>query len=148
MGLDMYLSSRVYLSPYSNPELRTSVLEVLGVTPLTDDCVAIDIPAAYWSKAKTIHDWFVNHVQDGNDNCGSYYVSRDQVTELRDLCKDLLAGKADESALPPTEGFFFGSTTDKDWYRTDLEDTVAQLDRALALPVIAGCGDFHYHASW
>lgn len=147
MGLDMYLSSRVYLSPYSNPELRTSVLELLGVTPLTDDCVAIDIPAAYWSKAKTIHDWFVHHVQDGNDNCGSYFVSREQATALRDLCMNVLAGKADKSALPSAEGYF-GSPTDEAWYRADLEDTVAQLDRALGLPLIAGCGDFHYHASW
>lgn len=81
----------------------TRPLKVLGATPLTDDCVAIDIPVAYWSKAKTIHDWFVNHVQDGDDTCGSYFVSREQVTALRDLCKNVLAGKAVKSALPPAE---------------------------------------------
>ncbi len=44
----------------------------------------------YWRKANHIHKWFVDNVQEGNDDCGTYDVSIEQLTELRDLCKKVL----------------------------------------------------------
>lgn len=46
--------------------------------------------AAYWRKSNQIHQWFVQNVQDGNDDCKDYYVSREQLKELVELCKTVL----------------------------------------------------------
>ncbi len=45
---------------------------------------------ACWRKANQIHKWFVDNVQDGNDDCKEYYVSRDQLKELLSLCEQVL----------------------------------------------------------
>ena len=44
----------------------------------------------YWRKANAIHRWFVDNVQDGEDNCQSYDVSLTQLAELRDVCRNVL----------------------------------------------------------
>ena len=44
----------------------------------------------YWRKANQIHKWFVDHVQNGVDDCGEYKVTEEQIDELRELCKELV----------------------------------------------------------
>ena len=46
-----------------------------------------DEEVGYWRKANQIHNWFVENVQDGEDDCGSYEVSKWQLEELLDICK-------------------------------------------------------------
>ena len=41
---------------------------------------------AYWRKANQIHNWFVLNVQNGEDDCGTYEVSEEQLQELLDTC--------------------------------------------------------------
>lgn len=43
----------------------------------------------YWRKANQIHKWFVDNVQDGNDDCGRYYVSKDNLKNLLDTINSL-----------------------------------------------------------
>ena len=45
---------------------------------------------ADWRKANQIHRWFVENVQDGNDDCEIYEVSKEQLEELLTLCKIVL----------------------------------------------------------
>jgi hypothetical protein len=93
-----------------------------------------------------IHQWFPVHVQDGEDECSSYHVSRDQLTELKETCQQVLLVPAlAKEMLPTKEGFFFGDTDYDDWYFQDLKDTVEQIDRCLKFPKE---WDFEYHASW
>ena len=47
------------------------------------DEVTTDV--AYWRKANAIHNWFVENVQNGNDDCGRYPVSEDQIKDLFDV---------------------------------------------------------------
>lgn len=46
----------------------------------------------YWRKANAIHRWFVENVQDGNDDCGEYEVTKEKLEELKDTCLEVLAG--------------------------------------------------------
>lgn len=39
-----------------------------------------------WRKANQIHNWFVENVQDGKDDCGCYEVTKGQLEELLDTC--------------------------------------------------------------
>ena len=44
----------------------------------------------YWRKANQIHNWFVQNVQNGIDDCGRYEVSKEDLIELRNLCEKVL----------------------------------------------------------
>ena len=44
----------------------------------------------YWRKANAIHNWFVNNVQNGKDDCGTYPVHRNRLEELLQLCTKVL----------------------------------------------------------
>ena len=45
----------------------------------------------YWRKANHIHDWFVNNIQDGEDDC-SYHreVTKEDLEKLLDVCETVL----------------------------------------------------------
>lgn len=170
MGLDMYLTARlgIYTSLYEgHGELQKAIRDLLDKAGVTDDAMplgaggewsdigevkGVDLRAAYWRKANAIHGWFVANVQGGEDRCDEHAVSREQLSELRDLCKGILdmpPGHARDShaaeSLPPTSGFFFGNTDIGEGYYADLADTVKQLDAALKLP---DSWDFFYQSSW
>ena len=101
----------------------------------------------YWRKANAIHNWFVTNCQGGRDECQLTYVSREDLTKLRDLCREVLASKCAEK-LPPTSGFFFGSTDVDDGYYADLERTASELSEILDNSDAYKEWDFFYQASW
>lgn len=156
MGLDMYLHGKRYLSKYFNkddeqtanaiaemfPELANKEGRWSDESPVKE----IRIEAGYWRKANAIHAWFVKHCQEGVDDCGNYYVDREKLKELRDLCQRVIDFKHLANELLPTQsGFFFGGTDYDEWYYTDLANTVKIIDNALELPE---SWDFEYHSSW
>lgn len=51
---------------------------------------SIDTPLASWRKANAIHRWFVENVQNGEDNCGEYAVSKSALEKLREICQTIL----------------------------------------------------------
>ena len=40
----------------------------------------------YWRKANAIHNFFVENVQDGNDDCGEYDVTKSVIEDLAERC--------------------------------------------------------------
>lgn len=143
MGLDMYLNAKRFLW-FNEDELSGKVAEAFP--ELKDKRVKeVIVEALYWRKANAIHDWFVKNVQEGVDDCGSYYVSREQIAELRDLVLEVLASR-DAKKLPPKAGFFFGSTEVDDWYWQDLQATADGLGKVLE--EFPDQWEFEYHSSW
>ena len=145
MGLDMYLNARRYFSGQSEDNaLAEEVSKIVGSPKARVNYVTLE--AGYWRKANQIHNWFVENVQDGEDDCGQYWVSRDQLQELLDLCLKVQANpEMAEDLLPTASGFFFGGTEYDEMYMDDIELTIKQLSDALALPNIRF---FEYQASW
>lgn len=46
----------------------------------------------YWRKANHIHSWFVENVQDGDDDCEYHNeVTKEKLKELLDICEEVLA---------------------------------------------------------
>lgn len=41
---------------------------------------------AYWRKANAIHNWFVENIQNGVDDCGTYEVTKEKLEELLHTC--------------------------------------------------------------
>lgn len=150
MGLDMYLHAKRYLWSYRDEsEDKTIATEIQKIAKIPEsfEVQEIIIKAGYWRKANQIHRWFVENVQSGNDDCGHYYVSRQDLIDLRDLCKEVLENRElAATQLPTTSGFFFGTTEYDDWYYQDLSETIEIIDKALTLDQHQW--DFEYHSSW
>lgn len=166
MGLDMYLYARTYVSgvDYGRDEKGEftatpnqqfkDIVEASGMTlaEMSEDLPSVEMSfkIGYWRKANQIHQWFVNEVQDGVDECQPADVNRDKLVELRDVCRQVLADHSKASELLPTgEGFFFGSYEYDEWYFEQIEYTVQILDRILSNPKFEfGKFWFVYQSSW
>lgn len=93
MGLDMYLDKEIYIGAEHDFD------EICGEIALTRKGNKIPInfkkvksiieEGIYWRKANQIHKWFVDNVQDGNDDCGRYWVSKDKLKNLLDTINTL-----------------------------------------------------------
>ena len=152
MGLDMYFSAKFNINSYDNQKAIDSVVDVFPfVGKDTVDGVCVDITLGYWRKANAIHNWFVKNVQDGIDECQKAFVERHHVVELLELVNKVLDNRElAPTLLPPTSGFFFGSTDLDEWYWGDIEHTKKVLENALS--VLDNSGNYHvslyYQSSW
>ena len=180
----MYFSRRVYVKRWDHQgeDKKYSVTVKRGgmVVPnkvLNPDKISyVTEEVAYWRKANHIHNWFVNNVQGGNDDCREYEVSDEQVKELVELCNRVLkAVKTNKplpkntddwqewegievtnasqlsKILPPVDGFFFGGTDIDEYYLYDTLHTVESLQPLIDLaedPEWKYTGQYYYEASW
>lgn len=182
MGLDMYLTKKTYVRNWEhNPPERQFTIDVKkGGVPLThikpERLMYIEEEVMYWRKANQIHHWFVKNVQDGEDNCGTYYVDSDMLQQLVDKCKEALLvvrnapittkqvqtgwsqqgdiyadikifDCADEiNDILPPAQGFFFGSSDIDEYYK--EDLENTIQKLEAVLAEEGDGDFYYHSSW
>jgi hypothetical protein len=138
MGLDQYLRARVY-DRKINVELG-----------LEQSMIVYQL--AYWRKANQIHAWFVENVQNGEDDCGQYIVLVEQLKQLLAVCRDVKSGYAPaEKILPTRQGFFFGSQDYDEWYMRDINSTIAALEKTIKLmegPWKDKSVEIYYSSSW
>lgn len=99
MGLDMYLTKKHYIgNKYRRsahlvkvivPEDQKDV--VFPTAKIKDERISeITEEVAYWRKANHIHKWFVDNIQEGNDDCGEYYVSQNDIKKLLEVVNKVL----------------------------------------------------------
>ena len=108
--------------------------------------VSVSVNCAYWRKVNSVHNWFVTNVQNGEDDCGEYYVSHAKLKELLETARQALFHK-DPSKLMPQAGFFFGSTDIDEWYWEGVKSTIKQIKRLTELPDFDELS-FYYQSSW
>lgn len=168
MGLDMYMFSlpKVAGRRFEDIVQASLTLEREGREALPEDILRGFEPfmrkrdsfgeayetvleeVGYWRKANHIHRWFVEHIQDGKDDQGSYEVTREDLLSLRWLCEKVLKNpERAEELLPTTSGFFFGSTEYDESYFEDLKDTISIIDVALSV-LESGNKHVFYHSWW
>ena len=153
MGLDMMLYMNVW--GMSDEKFQEDVDKAVmprfsslrGIEPRL---VFVRYEVLMWRKANAIHNWFVQNVQKGVDDCGDYEVSEE---ELRNLLKDVEAVLKDKSKapeiLPTTEGFFFGSTDYDEDYFDDLKYTAKGIKNVLRIKANNDSFvSFEYGSSW
>jgi hypothetical protein len=148
MGLDMYLKGKRYISDYDDQDkvVISKVMQLFPELSETQTLQEVTVRVGYWRKANQIHKWFVDNIQEGVDDCGDYYVSRESLQDLRTLCQQVIDFRhLATDKLPPQSGFFFGSDKVDEHYFRDLEDTIKIIDGALALP---SSWDLEYSSSW
>ena len=151
MGLDMYLYKKTYITTgnWIKEEFREDITVTKGGKPhpeIKNSRIRYVVEeVGYWRKANHIHKWFVENVQNGMDDCGTYQVSRSKLGDLLDICEEVMKdnSKANE-LLPTTSGCFFGSTEYGEYYFEDVQQTIGILEECLS-----GDADiFEYHSSW
>lgn len=157
MGLDMYLEARRFVSGYSHSkdeerQLFDEIVSSVGMSGMSDERFAtVSVNVAYWRKANSIHEWFVKNVQDGEDDCKTYYVSREKLMELEELCRRVSQSGEPEVAaelLPTASGFFFGGTEYDEYYFENIDWTAKRLAQILQLPDGMNGFEFYYNSSW
>lgn len=149
MGLDMYLNK--VTTPYNVwPNLTGPRVHVEAPADLKikDERVSSVVErVGYWRKANAIHQWFVDNVQDGEDNCGYYYVSRENLEVLLETVNKVLDDHSlAEDLLPTQSGFFFGATDYDDYYFEDLKETKKIIEEIFAEGDVRA--EYQYHSSW
>lgn len=149
MGLDMYLNKRHYFNTWDKKAQVKSIVSP-HATIKPERVVHIDEKVMYWRKANHIHAWFVANVQEGNDDCGEYEVSWEQLCELRQAVEAVLADHSKAEELLPTQsGFFFVSTDYDEGYYDDLTQTLDFLNGELSVERLVGEDSWYlYHSSW
>lgn len=142
MGLDMNLNARQSL--WNNDELAATVGQAFPELK-GRKVSAVTVELIYWRKANAIHKWFVDNVQNGEDDCNSYYVTHGDLESLRETILKVLESR-DPGLLPPASGFFFGSTEVDEWYWKELERTSKDIGQILE--DFDDKWDFEYQSSW
>ena len=148
MGLDMFLTKKTYVYRYPTEKDDDNAPKLAitypGVKP--ERVTYIDERIAVWRKANAIHQWFVDNVQDGDDDQRDYYVSIDDLQRLRDVVNRVLANRSLARELLPTQGgFFFGSLDYDQYYFNDLKYTKEICELAINEDTD---GDYYYRADW
>ena len=152
MGLDMYLNRKQYIGANYEHHHITGTISLLAdgkSIPIDPKKIRyIEYEGVYWRKANQIHKWFVDNVQCGRDDCGTYEVNVKQLERLISLCKEVLADHSKAEELLPTQsGFFFGSSDYEGYYFEDLEQTVADVTKLLS-GLDPYSDELYYHSSW
>lgn len=152
MGLDMFLFKDIYVGGnYEHNNVTGSInLSANGrkIEVNLSRLSSIREEVFYWRKANAIHSWFVENLQDGVDNCGTYYISRNKLQSLCEEIWDVLQDKGNaKNILPARRGFFFGNEDYDDYYFDDLERTYYGL-QSLLKESNSDNGDYYYHSSW
>jgi hypothetical protein len=99
MGLDMYLTGRVSTKNWNFNKDKEKFSVIVGKVqsngmgcrelPLPE-ITSVSFEAGYWRKANAIHGWMVENVQNGEDNCAEYWISMDNLLDLKELCETVL----------------------------------------------------------
>jgi hypothetical protein len=161
MGLDMDLTRKIYIgAEYEHNQVEGKIELTRKGKSINIDLRRlknIEESVAYWRKANHIHKWFVDNVQDGEDDCGTYYVSKEKLKQLYEICLEILKNPKKAPELMPTqEGFFFGSTDYDEYYMTDIKDTIEQLKPIFREDKLGkildddidDMSEYYYHSSW
>lgn len=135
MGLDMYLNVRISgPSGWANAdapltaEFTTITEQLRKQFPFIDRVTECIVPLYYWRKENWIHKWFVDNVQQGEDDCKKYTFWIPELEKLLTTIKEVLDDHSlAESKLPPQSGFFFGGTEVNEEYFDCLQRTYNDL---------------------
>lgn len=143
MGLDMHLTKKRFIWSEERKKLK-----IKGIKGINSEKVNYIIEESiYWRKVNAIHQWFVENIQDGKDDCEEYYVSIELLKELLELIKEVLKNKKlAEEELPIQSGFFFGGTDYDEYYWQELKRTKKELTDLLKQDNKQW--EFYYCSSW
>jgi hypothetical protein len=180
MGLDMYLYKKTYVKNWDHmtPDEKHTISVKKGGKKRKDikpeRISEITESVGYWRKFNALHNWFVQKLADGVDDCKELYVERSAMKELLETLEkvksvldkskkkkvpvhtgwsngeevyediEVYDTKKIDDLFPTTSGFFFGGTEYDEWYYNNVSETIKTFKELLD----EEGGDFYYQASW
>lgn len=157
----LYDSSGVYIAEWCNLELYNLIKDIKlsgqqghikKIRLVTKNVIPeweIITESFYWRKENAIHKWFVDNIQDGVDDCGSYPVSYQQLQDFIAALDKVLENKGNAANIMPTQGgFFFGGTEYDEWYYDGLKRTRKAFNRILKSKSFFSNWESFYWSSW
>lgn len=94
----------------------------------------------YWRKSNQIHNWFVNHVQNGEDDCEYHNeCTREILEELLDTCKTVL-----ESCVMTVGKIQNGERLVNGKLEPIYEDGKVVIDTSVAEELLPSCSGFFF----
>lgn len=151
MGLDMRLMKKTYVENWDHmlPEQKyvIDIKQNNQPTSIQEKRVSYIIETVItWRKTNAIHNWFVQKIQNGVDDCKDYPLKTLALNELlRTINQTLKNPDRAHETLPTLEGFFFGSTEYDEYYYNKLKATKLALETLLKE---SGSTDYIYSSSW
>lgn len=85
---------------------------------------------AYWRKFNALHQWFVTNVQNGIDRCELHELDQYALRKCHDVLEEAFY-KENHYILPPTQGFFWGSTEVDDYYWNNVEEAIQTISNLI-----------------
>jgi hypothetical protein len=158
MGLDMFLlrTNRTNhtieeLEAIDNDTITPEKAEAAPFLPLRkykylEGAYGIFHEMAYWRKFNALHNWFVERLQSGIDECQLSEIDEDTLVSLIDELKAASRGEFVED-LEPVSGFFFGSTEKDQYYYECINDALHLFGDVFNNFDFKKCRLF-YRASW
>jgi hypothetical protein len=164
MGLDMYLTKKHNVQNWEHNKdknfkvtVKLNGFEHPVINP--KKVTYIEEEVIYWRKANAIHQWFVDNVQNGVDNCQKTYVEPIKLQKLLDTCikvkevsklvNDVIEDSTVAEELLPTQpGFFFGGIEYDQYYLRDIEETIKVLKQELSVDHGTLTPEYYYRSSW
>lgn len=152
LALEMYLEARRPIPP-GDPILepvRDAISYAIGYAPPVEkpgndpalmEVSAVVVRVGHWRKFWPLHNWFVNNVQDGNDDSRPVLVSDQQLEELEENLDQV-----DDD--PDSAGEFFMDDNDED-VRLDPNEVDFTLRVIVQARKLQAQGwDIYYRGSW
>ena len=88
MGLDMYLYKKMYVgNTWKEPKEQLKV-KIEGVNQARVSTISELV--GQWRKANMIHQWFVDNIQEGDDDCKEYDVDVEDLKKLLKVVNEVL----------------------------------------------------------
>ena len=152
MGLDQFISATIHVPAQKvgdviedNPILKKLVDDQFSLA-------SVNFKLGQFRKFNALHGYIESRI-GGVENLQDIHIN-EIIDELYEDCKIILAtkdskdGNADAiKRMPPTEGFFFGSTEVDSWYYSDVKELYDLLADLIKLSEIEGIS-FYYTAWW
>ena len=153
MGLDMHLIGKRYIWEFDRDDVEL-IDKISSCFPEIGDnkARAVEVEFMYWRKANAIHHWFVENVQQGQDDCSEHQVLEQDLVTLRDVCQRVMDDSDNaEKYLPTQGGFFFGNTNYDEYYFDEVRRTLDWLNTVLFVNKFdtkLQRWTFYYQSSW
>lgn len=180
MGLDHWIIRNIDID--SQYEFSGTKVEEIKITKKgkeyklpTKNVSKVEYALITWRKSNHIHKWFIDNVQNGNDDCNSYLFSENKLEEFLEVLKkvdnihksilsdelenptgkvynDIKQGYKEEleKTLPTESGFFFGSTDYDEYYFESILEAIEVIEEELKF-VKENKNlniDYEYNSSW
>jgi len=144
MGLDAYLTKKTYIGAnwkFNEIAGNINITRQGELVPIKFDRVTYILEnMAYWRNCRAIHQWFVDNLQEGNDDCRPVELERSTLERLLSECKRVILDPSRMNALIPSPY----TEEEENRYFAELRDAVLVLEEVLSEPG----NEYEYNSSW